>query len=239
MLVDRAHGQNFDIHTFTETLEAQGWVVEEVTNGPIDFQILESFDVFVVPVRTWDIGINSFSEDEVNAVELFLNRGAGLWLFHEYRQDPSGINSLASSLGVEYKNCWVTDPVDNYDGGVGYWPIIRPVYGHPTLDNVFQFRHMAGCSMVVSGQAQILASAGENALAEGCPLPPPVLAAWESSGRVVFSCDMTPLHRDYFPGRLAEDEIRLIENIVIWLRISPLIPNEGITWGDLKAQYLK
>ncbi len=236
LLVDRSHGQNFDIHTFAETLEAQGWTVDEVVQGPLDFELLQLYDVLVVPVRTTDVGIDPFSDKEIEAVWHYLEGGAGLWLFHEYSANPEGVNSLALTLGVEYKDTVVEDPVDH--GGGSIWPNIRELSGHPVSAEVGAFRHMAGCSMIVSEPSKIVAVAGKHASAYDCPVPPPVLAAQSSAGRVVFSCDITPLHPDYFAVRLTEDELRLLENIIAWLSESDPVPTSSTSWGGLKGQFL-
>ena len=235
LLVDRSHFQNFDIHTFTESLEVQGWIVDELTQGPVSYQLLQAYNVFIVPTYTGSSGIEPFTELEIEAVSHFLSGGAGLWLFHDYNLAPTGVNSLASTFGVEFQESLVQDPVDNASDPS--WPYIRTFLEHPITEGIATIRLMAGCCMTVTDPSDAAASAGADASGSSCSSPPDVMATYSLVGRVAFFCDMTPLHAQYFPQRLTSQEIRLIENTISWLRTPGIVESERRSFGQLKARF--
>ncbi len=235
LLVDRAHLGNFDVSGFTDHLTANGWIVGELVTGPVTAEALAGWDIYLIPVKT-TAGLSSFSEGEVDAVAAFLKDGGGLWAFHDYTKDATGINSLTSRFGVSFHEDTVSDPTDNPGPGYEIIPLIQQISQHPITEGVDSFAYRAGCCLDVRSPAFVLAQGDEDAHSTNCSSAPPVLAVTTEVGRAVFSGDITPLHPSYFPEYLTAAEIQLLINIANWLAIAP-VATEDMSWSTLKCLY--
>jgi hypothetical protein len=235
LLVDRAHLGNFDVSGFTDHLAANGWIIGELVAGPVTAEALAGWDIYLIPVKTIG-GLSSFSEEEVDAVASFLKDGGGLWAFHEYSRDPTGINSLTSRFGVLFQDDIISDPTDNPGPGYETTAFIQNISQHPITEGVESITYHAGCCLDVWSPAFVLARGDEDAYSTSCPSAPPVLAATSDTGRAVFCGDITPMHPSYFPEYLTAAEIQLLINIANWLAIAP-VPTEDMSWSTLKCLY--
>jgi len=235
LLVDRSHHNNFNVSGLTDHLTANGWIVGELATGPVTKEALHDWDIFLVPARTLG-GLSNFTEGEVDAVETFLENGGGLWAFHEYSKDPTGINSLTSRFGVSFFDDTVSDPTDNHGPGYEVIALIRKISQHSITDGVDSFFYRAGCCLDVQSPALVVAKGDEDASSLNCASSPPVLAVTSDIGRAVFCGDITPLHPDYFPERLSGSELQLLINTAIWLATAS-VPVEDQSWSKLKCLY--
>ncbi len=235
LLVDRAHLGNFDVSGFTDHLTANGWIVGELVSGPVTTEALADWDIYLIPVKS-TAGLTSFSEEEVDAVALFLKNGGGLWAFHEYSRDPTGINSLTSRFGVSFHEDMVYDPTDNPGPGYESAAFIQNISQHPITEGVDSITYHAGCCLDVQSPAFVVAQGDEDAYSTNCSSAPPVLAVTSDTGRAVFCGDITPMHPSYFPEYLTASEIQFLINIANWLAIAP-VPTEETSWSTLKCLY--
>ncbi|MCK9997051.1 MAG: hypothetical protein KAH56_12330 [Candidatus Krumholzibacteria bacterium] len=236
LLVDRAHLGNFDVSGFTDHLTANGWIVGELVSGPVTTEALAGWDIYLIPVKTTAAGLAGFSEEEVDAVAMFLKNGGGLWAFHEYSRDPTGINSLTSRFGVLFHDDTVNDPTDNAGPGYESIAFIQNISQHPVTEGVDRITYHGGCCLDVQSPALVLAQGDEDAYSMNCSSVPPVLAVTSDTGRAVFCGDITPMHPSYFPEYLTASEIQLLINIANWLAIAP-VPTEETSWSTLKCLY--
>ena len=235
LLVDRAHLVNFDVSGFTDHLAANGWIIGELVTGPVTKEALAGWDVYLIPAKTLG-GLSSFSQNEVDAVAMFLKDGGGLWAFHEYSKDATGINSLTTRFGVSFHEDMVYDPTDNPGPGYESSPLIQQIIQHPITEGVDSITYHAGCSLDVRSPAFVLAQGDEDAYSTNCPSAPAVLAVTTEYGRAVFCGDITPMHPSYFPEYLTASEIQLLINIANWLAIAP-VATEETSWSTLKCLY--
>ena len=215
MLVDRSHGQTFDVSGFTDYLESKSWTVDEAT-ALITLDLLSGYDVFLIPYTSI-----IFQISEIVAVRSYVQEGGGIWVFGEYEKDLSGSNSVASQFGVNFNYDMVYDPTDNE--GWDVWPTIHLLEPHPITNGVSSFGYYAGCSLNVNNPEDVIGKGDDDAYASVYTSYPPVLSKVEyGNGRAVFSGDITPLNPSYYPSILRVEERLLLSNIVEWLEVSPL-----------------
>ena len=215
LLIDRTHGQDFDVGGFTDYLQANGWTVQKTaTVGPLTFAMLSPYDILLIPISLSG-SITVFSGPEQDAVNGFVNGGGGIWAYHELDKDPSGINSISSHFGVTFNNDLVEDPTNNE--GFSFQPTIHNLEPHRVTQGVTEFSYYGGSSLNVSSPAVVIAKGDDDTTSSIGPFPP-VLAVSESGmGCGVFTADITPLHPGFYPSELDADEIKLLDNIVDWL----------------------
>ena len=211
MLIDRTHGQTFNVSGFTDYLVSQGWIVDQLNTGPITRSRLEGYDIFLIPYAEIE-----FTSSEIDSIVSYVEDGGGIWVFGEYGRDTT-TNSVSQEFGVTFNDDTVYDPTDNVNGTY-YWPLIHILKTHPITEGVESFGYYAGCSLNVNQPSKIIAKGDDDAYSTYYTSYPPVLAAVEyGSGKAVFCGDMTPLHPNYYPERLTDEEKLLLSNIVEWL----------------------
>ena len=226
MLIDRTHGQTFDVSGFTDYLVSQGWVVDELYTS-ITLDKLEGYDVFLIPYAEI-----AFTSSEIDAIMSYVKDGGGIWVFGEYNRYTT-TNSISQEFGVTFNNDMVYDPTDNVEGN-NFWPLIHILETHPITEGVESFGYYAGCSLNVNQPSEIIAKGDDDAYSTYYTSYPPVLAAVEyGSGKAVFCGDMTPLHPRYYPERLTDEEKLLLSNIVEWL-IAEEKPSVSISTDKFK-----
>jgi hypothetical protein len=234
-LVDMSHGQGaIDVSGVVFDLESRAWAVDFHNSGEIIPSLLEPYDALIIPpppglgIPNMGPGIEPFTATEVAAVASFFASGHGLWIFSEYLQDPTGVNSVSSQFGVTFNADVIEDP----DEMVSTQPIISVVASHPITEGIDSYRYIVGCSLNASPPSLVLATADENAFSDGYSdgYPPgsfpPALAVAENSagGCAVF-------HGDWHgPGQL-------VTNILDCLAFDGPIAVEASSWGSIKARY--
>lgn len=237
LLVDRSHGQTFDVSGLTGYLEGHGWTIGEHTGGPINTAVLADWDILLVPNRWNYESIDPFSADEVAAILAWWQQPRGLWLFHEYSRSPEGINSLSAALGVQFHDDVCADPTDPIQPGynTNFW--VRDLAAHPVFAGVEAFVYRAGCSLEVSWPAEVIATGDDDAHSAYFPSYPPLLASREAPGRAIFCGDITPLHPTYFPEYLSLQDAQLVVNIAAWLADTGPVSTRSISLSGIKALY--
>ncbi len=239
LLVDRTHHESFHVGGFTDFLVSQGWTVQSNTSSPITDELLDVYDVLIIPPSLYQgpyPEVTPFTPAEQAAVNGFLASGGGLWLFHEYRQPATGINSLSITYGATFRNDMVVDSTHNE--GRAFWPTIHTLASHPITQGVASYGYYAGSCLQVTAPAIIVGQGDDDASSSTCLSFPPTLAVYESGlGRVVFSGDSTPLHPSYYPENLRDEEELLLQNIANWLAGFPPTATEATSWGSIKALY--
>lgn len=237
LLIDRSHGNSFDVSGFTNYLLSKGWSISELVAGPVTYEALAGSDILLVPTRDGGLGsIFPFSASEVGVIQEFLADGKGLWVLHD-NVDPSGINTLTTAFGVSFQYDYVQDPSNNE--GETFWPSIQILSAHPVTQGVTDYGYYLGDCLNVTAPSFVLATADEDAYSLFCPTGsyPPTLAAWENVGRAVFAGDITPLHPNYYLPRLDSEEQLLLQNTVSWLLGTQPTATSHSSWGSLKTRF--
>jgi hypothetical protein len=180
--------------------------------------------------------MSAFTAAEVAAVTDFVSDGGGLWLFHEFERDPSGINSVSGAFGVQFYQDVVRDSSDN-EGQV-FWPTIHLLTEHPTTEGVASYGYYAGCCLSVALPSLAVGNGDDDTFSTNCPTFTPTLAAYEAGGRVVFAGDISPLVPSRYPEGLRDEEELLLQNIANWLaQLNEPTSATEASWGTLKRLY--
>ncbi len=233
MLVDRAHGNSFNIGGLVSFLLGEGWTVDEL-NSPLTPEILQGYDVYLIPTSLGSgSSITPYTPDEAMAVLAFVEDGHGLWCFSEYSRNPSGVNSVAAQFGIDFKSGMIIDPVENIDGNQN-WPLITMIESHPITEGVNSFGYYAGCCVGTTNPAVVVASGGANAASSECPNFPPVLAVYQNGGRAVFCGDITPLYPNY---DISDEHWLMLANTAEWLATYQTVATETMNWNGVKSLY--
>jgi len=118
VLFDQTHGTDWITYysIWVETLALRGYTVENHPSGPITPEVLEGYDVFVIPQAHYD-----YTPDELSAIENFVLGGGGLLVIGD--DYPWIYTSLTSFAGITWA----------YGGYSGYTSNITP---HPVTDKV-------------------------------------------------------------------------------------------------------
>jgi len=236
LLIDRAHGGDFDLGGLTDFLTSQGWTVDELTS-PVTVEALAGYDVFLIPSKVGGLGefpsIDPYSPAESEAVLAFVEADHGLWCLSEYKRDPSGVNSVAGQFGVSFNDDVVLDPEYNVNGDP-VWPLIQAIDFHPITEGVSSFGYYAGCCVGTESPAFAVATGSSYASSNNCFDYPPVLTVYQNGGRAVFCGDGTPLYPGY---ETTEGNWQLIANIAEWLATGQVVGTESMSWGDVKSLY--
>lgn len=229
--IDRSHGGYLPERGFLSYLVDNGWQVTTILSGPVTVELLDQYDILMLAPS-----YNTYTEDEIAAVQLFMAGGHGLWAFNDIYDSATGTNSLCSRFGVIFNAYdYVYDATNNQ--GMSSWPNIHVLETHPVTQGVADYGFYAGTSLTAQAPARVIAWGDGDAHSQMYRSAPPVLAVYEAAGRAVFSGDTTPLYWDYFPSRLDVGDIQLLNNIVGWLLESGAVGVESRSWSDLKNQY--
>lgn len=235
LLIDRSHGNLFHVGAFTNVLAANGWFVSEHSTGRITSAVLSSYDVLMVPTRSFNSSMTPFTPAEVASIQAFLGEGRGLWVLHD-NLDPSAVNTLAQIFGVTFLYDYIQDPTNNE--GELFWPNIHILEAHPITAGVGAYGLYLGDCLAVSPPAMIIGRADDDAYSLYCPIGsrPATLAVWEATGRAVFSADITPFTGQWY-SLLRPEERLLLQNIANWLLGPKPTSTSPTTWGSVKAGY--
>jgi len=233
ILVDQSH-QNavYSLRGFLDHVEELGWNVT-VNYHPITESRLAPFEALIVPAEAHE----EYMPEEAAAIASFVAAGKGLWGITNAYEEPQVLNSLFWQFGITGNRDYVEDPVDNDDGH----PLITRLADHPITEGVSSFRLISGTCLNVAKPALAIAEAGPSASTSVCPLgsfPPVLVAAEHGAGRVVVLAQSIPLSTRWFPERLDEEEVLLLENLFNYVAngAGPT-PTRETSWGALKALF--
>ncbi|MBU7015487.1 MAG: hypothetical protein HXS52_03760 [Theionarchaea archaeon] len=124
---------------------------------------LDPYDILILAVPTV-----SLTEEEFNAIRLFVENGGGLFVMGESgvmtSENVEDLNTLTSVYGIEFQRDVVIDPESNLSLDKAYpeIPIIQNFAAHPVTSNVRRIFLVSGCSLEVSRRARPLAWGGEQ-----------------------------------------------------------------------------
>ena len=91
-LFDESHHQSWynyidaGLADFAKELRNKGYQVDKVTDGPLTYDKLKDYEVFVLPngfvgKHSFDDGVKLLTDEEIKAIKKFVADGGGLFLF--------------------------------------------------------------------------------------------------------------------------------------------------------------
>ena len=189
ILFDQVHGTDYigDFNQWMASLEGRGYVVDALNTYPVTSEVLEKYDVFIIPeASSW------YTPDELSAVQSFVLNGGGLLVIGGY--NPSIFTDLTGFAGITWS--W---------GGVG--GITTDITPHPVTAGVESvYIASPSVTLYVNGTAQGLIRDLQNNT---------ILAVSEQpSGKVAGYADVYGLF-DYYINQA--DNMLLADNMIDWL----------------------
>ena len=115
------HTKNGRYQPFTKVLESDGYLVAS-NNRSFSESILTSAKVLVISNalgdtsgRGWALPVMSaFEDEEINAVEAFVEQGGGLFLIADHMPFPGAASKLASRFGIQFSNAYAFEVDDGF-----------------------------------------------------------------------------------------------------------------------------
>ncbi|MFM7013409.1 MAG: DUF6421 family protein [Actinomycetota bacterium] len=200
-----------------EAAEAAGFGVSALSSA-LSKDALANADVLVLPHASEDdwektIGQGSpkLTEEEIQNVKDFVERGGGLVVLGETEQSKYGNNfaELTEAFGIGFQNETVQDGEHNL-GGVATWvkAALKPNYEYDLGFQVSEAAFYRAGTLKVSDSAAVVATSSSTALPADAPI---VAATTFGKGRVVVLADS-----DVF----GDDSIEELDNKNFWINIA-------------------
>ena len=243
--IQPAHPEDSSYARAAEALAGRDFSVAAHTDGALTAETLSVADVLVLAhpsdpkwERTVPGGSPVFTDDELDAVAAFVERGGGLVILGEEEQDKYGTNlgQLAERFGITLENTVVSDYEHHHKAP--HWVLADLEAGGLTarVDGACFYR---ATTLAVSGAgARVVARAPQTSSAPGAAL---LAVAEHGAGRVVVAADS-----DLF-GDDCLDELghrALWESLLYWVaghafaEAAPAVASPALhdpRWHELKA----
>ena len=159
---DELIGPGANYRMLKTVLEGEGYVVDELDTGPVAYESLRGYDVFILPDVELELSIA-----EVEAMVQYLNNAGGILIIGEWKGAhlPDSVSKLSEVAGIKFDDTIVFDPDDYYQ--TLSWPIIHTIdTDHGIGNGVSEFAMYAGSSLIVSGSAVPIAWGDSNTYVE-------------------------------------------------------------------------
>ncbi|TFF89552.1 MAG: zinc ribbon domain-containing protein [Promethearchaeota archaeon] len=210
---------------FLLLLTSNGFSVNKLQKGPINYNVIKNFDIFVIGSnRNGEMNITS---GEFRAISQFVSDGRGLlFVGNEYiENDESYNNYLKQVFGIFFKKC-VKDEKNNayIKGGWEDSPLINIFVEHPITENVEEvfFQRNASLGVDLENTAEPLAFSSP----ESDPLCVPVFAIKKhGKGKVSFIGSEGIFTDDERAGSSIKDNPKLLFNLFNWFPKWKMCPN--------------
>jgi uncharacterized repeat protein (TIGR01451 family) len=126
-------------------LEAWGFTVTTLTQGPITYEVLQPYCAVVIAEPTVD-----YSDAENAAIQQYVDAGGGLLVLGEWGPFATGaifpvVNELATPFGMSFNDDTVRDGTNN--DGRDLWPLIPDFDNSVVGADVDEVVEYAGCSV--------------------------------------------------------------------------------------------
>lgn len=217
---------------FSKLLEDNGFSVSSLSIKPIRYEKLKKYNVLIMLSTSRD-----YSEDEIDAIETFVEVGGGLFLVSDSwkGKEEFRTNKIAKRFKVSFaKDGQICDPTNNYHVSMKEVIEIFDIKQHAITEGIYSFYLASGTYIIRPGSSTVLAYADNDAWfdilwyepeydtygneekdANEITGPFPVLSVMDyGEGRVVFMGD-TDLFMNTWLDNL--DDMDLGLNIVKWL----------------------
>lgn len=212
---------------FADSLQDNGFNVSRISEEPLSYEKLQGYDVLVVMSS-----VDTYSDNEINAIEEFVRNGGGLLLAVQSWEgvNNQGPNRIAKRFGVSFSDNAVICDSENYYEIFSTKDRVNilDLTSHSITKNVSSFYLQRGTSIIVTGDSHVLANASSNAwlddfsevwdVKESTEItgPFPVLSEMTyGNGRIVFIGSKRVFNNDWV--YLNQDNGQLGINSVHWL----------------------
>jgi hypothetical protein len=210
-----------------DELRKLGFLVESLEAGPIRYDIISQYDVFVLAGNYASRQLpKSLSDSEVNDIVRFVEDGGGLLLaatgwgwveISELGTDFLPTNLVGAKFGMIMNGDIIHDPTDKF-ADADYFPIFHRFAPHPTTEGVSKICVKAPSSLlhlkadpVVFGDDDSYAASPKGSLTYPLGSNPPVMVVGEfGKGRVVYTSE-------FVVAVNLCDNLKLAINIFKWL----------------------
>ncbi|MBD3230055.1 MAG: hypothetical protein GF329_17890 [Candidatus Lokiarchaeota archaeon] len=210
---------------FLLLLSSNGFSVNKLEKGPINYNILKNFDIFVIGSnRTGKMNITS---GEFRAIAQFVSDGRGLlFVGNEYIEDDADYNNyLKKVYGIFYKKTVMDEKNNAYvKAGWADAPLINIFVDHEItqgIDEVF-FQRNSSLGIDLDKSAEPLAFSSPDS----DPVCVPVLAITNhGKGKVGFIGSEGIFTDDNRAGSSIKDNPKLLLNLFNWFPKWKMCPN--------------
>jgi hypothetical protein len=227
VLFDRTLDPFSDFSRIIDELRKLGFLVESLETGPIRYDIISRYDVFVLAGNyPRSQPPESLSDSEVNDIVRFVNDGGGLLLaatgWGWVETSGLGIDFLPTNLvgnrfGIRMNGDVIHDPTDKF-ADADYFPVLHKFALHPITEGVSKICVKAPSSLSFKGDAKAVVWGDDDSYAgfKGSltyppgSSPPVVVVAEFGKGRVVYMSD-------FVVAVDLCDNLKLAINIFKWL----------------------
>jgi hypothetical protein len=228
VLFDRTLAPFTDFSRIIDELGKLGFLVESLEAGPLRYDIISQYDVFVLAGNYASKQLpKSLSDSEVNDIVRFVDDGGGLLLaatgWGWVETSGLGIDFLPTNLvgarfGMIMNGDIIHDPTDKF-ADADYFPIFHRFAPHPTTEGVSKICVKAPSSLhlqkgypVVLGDDDSYAASPKGSLTYPPGSNPPVMVVGEfGKGRVVYTSEFVVVAANLC------DNLKLAINIFKWL----------------------
>jgi len=227
-----------------------GYQVDRVTDGPITYDKLKYYDVFVMP-NGWIIEnkrVKLLTDDEIKAIKKFVTEGGGLFLFGcgwswvDYTHlsiEKAPVNLIGKEFGIKLNDDITYDSTNRYSScreGEGCPIFHRPfIKEHPITEDVYRITNCGGfpSSLTISDSSGDVVISGDEDSYTGYRgkyynkgEKPPFIAVTEyGKGKIVFAgyegfLSSADDNKDGIKNLYEYDNKKLGLNIIDWLSVS-------------------
>jgi hypothetical protein len=216
---------------FSKLLEGNGFSVSSISTRPITYKKLKEYDVLII------FSFRDYSEDEIDAIEKFVEEGGGLFLpIDTWRgKEEYATKKIAKRFRVSFaKEGEICDPTNYYSVSLKNVIEIFDIKPHAITVGIYSFYLVSGTYIIHTGSSNVLAYADSDAWfddlwdeqedgtmgnmqkdADEITGPFPVLSVMDyGEGRIVFM-GAKGLFMNGWLDKLDNEELGL--NIVKWL----------------------
>ncbi|TFF86550.1 MAG: zinc ribbon domain-containing protein [Promethearchaeota archaeon] len=210
---------------FLLLLSSNGFTVNKLEKGPITYNVIKNFDIFVIGSNR--SGTMNISSGEFRAISQFVSDGRGLlFVGNEYiNNDDAYNNYLKQVFGLYFKSS-VNDEKNNAypSGGWSDTPLINIFVEHPITDGVDEIyiQHNGSIGIDLNKSAEPLAFSTH----ESKPACVPVLAIKDhGKGKIAFIGSEGIFSDDKRAGISIKDNSKLLLNLFKWFPTWVMCPN--------------
>ena len=141
-------------------MEDNGFSVSSISTKPITYKKLKEYDVLII------FSSGDYSEDEIDAIEKFVEEGGGLFLVRDVwrGKEEYATNKIAKRFRVSFaKDGQICDPTNYYRVSNKDIIEIFDIKPHAITEGIYSFYLVSGTYVIHTGSSNILAYADSDA----------------------------------------------------------------------------
>jgi uncharacterized membrane protein len=210
---------------FLLLLSSNGFTVNKLEKGPITYNVIKNFDIFVIGSNR--SGSMNISSGEFRAISQFVSDGRGLlFVGNEYINNDNAYNDyLKQVFGLYFKSSVIDEKNNAYpSGGWSDTPLINIFVEHPITEGVDEtyIQHNGSVGIDLNKSAEPLAFSSY----ESTPACVPVLAIKDhGKGKIAFIGSEGIFSDDKRAGVSIKDNSKLLLNLFKWFPTWVMCPN--------------